>query len=58
MEQLQERLYLRLKKYEDEFNICHCQARTPSQADYCGDQLISRINNDMMKYLKDVVDEY
>ena len=56
--QVQERVYHKLNIYEDEFNKCHVQARTPSQATFCGDQLITRLRVDMMQHIKDILDEY
>lgn len=37
--QLQDRIYQKLKMHEDKFNDCFSKARTPSEGDYCLDQL-------------------
>ena len=56
--QLQERVYLKLKRYEDEFNVCHVQARTPSEADVCSDVLLERLRVNMPNHISSILEEY
>lgn len=56
--QIQERVYQKLKMYEEEYNHCQVLARKPSEATYCGEQLIGRLNNEMVAHVKNIIDEY
>ena len=56
--QLQERIYLKLKMYEDKFNDCFAKARSPSQGDYCFDQLHNNLSVDFIPKLTKILEEY
>lgn len=56
--QIQERVYLKMKKYEDEFNNCHVQARNPDEAAFCAERLESRLRKEVVAQVKDILEEY
>lgn len=58
LSQIQERVYLKLKKYEDEFNICHVQSRNPREAEVCAQTLMGRLRVSMVEHVDNILQEY
>ena len=56
--QLQDRIYRKLKLQEDKFNDCFSKARTPSEGDYCLDQLHQNLSVKVMEDTKKILEEY
>lgn len=56
--QIQDRIYKKLKIYEDEFNQCQRKTRSIDDAYVCGDALLQHLNVDMPKHIKSIINEY
>jgi len=56
--QIQDKIYRKMKVYEEEFNTCQKKSRTIDDAYVCGNNLLSRLNNDIPKFVKTVINEY
>ena len=55
--QLQEKVYLGLLKYQDNFNICQVHARTPSEGDECANNFVNGLK-DFTPELHDILKQY
>ena len=56
--QLQEKVYLGMLKYEDTFNSCVAQSRSPSDTEFCTNQLIKNLTVDFKPRLTKILEEY
>jgi hypothetical protein len=56
--QIQDRIYRKLKVYEEEFNNCQSRTRSIDDAYVCGNQLLNRLNVDIPQHVKSVINEY
>lgn len=52
------KVYRKMKVYEDEFNACHLACRDVTETYFCGDQLYSRLTVEMPQHIKKILDEY
>ena len=58
VEQIQERVYHKLKSHIDKLNICILKSRTANQVDYCFNQYQSAYNGPFQASLKEILLDY
>eukprot|EP01015_Nassula_variabilis_P001408 TRINITY_DN1075_c0_g2_i11.p1 TRINITY_DN1075_c0_g2~~TRINITY_DN1075_c0_g2_i11.p1 ORF type:complete len:150 (-),score=32.38 TRINITY_DN1075_c0_g2_i11:116-565(-) len=56
--EIQERLYQKVKPWENELNVCIAQAANTRDSDYCADSFVSKLRQQGVAFIKDVLREY